>query len=76
MSEVDVSSISKVAKIFNDLDTNNTISGMKNASRLDIQIKEAEKALKEAKENPVVEEEKIIPTGPEIEADWKDGEYR
>ena len=70
------SAIKGVAEHFNDLNSNDIILGIKTAVRLDTQIKGAEKALKEAKENPVVEEEKIIPTGPEIEADWKDGEYR
>ena len=67
--------ISKIARTFNNMATENPIQGMKKVAYLERQISEAELARKEALENPVREEE-IIPTGAEIRQAREEGEYR
>lgn len=76
-SIVKAPSITKEAKAFNALAIDDTIQGMKKASILERQVREAEieKAEAEAIRNQV-EQEIPIPTGDEIRADFENGEYR
>ena len=67
--------ISKIARTFNNMATDNPIQGMKKVAYLDREIAEAELAKQEALENPVIEEVPI-PTGAEIIQDREDGEDR
>lgn len=66
--------ISRIAKTFNSLPTDNTIQGMKKVAYLDRQIAEASREQRKALENPVIEEK--IPTGADIRRDREEGEYR
>jgi len=68
-------SITKEAKAFNALAIDDTIQGMKKASILERQVREAEIEKAEAIRNQV-KQEIPIPTGDEIRADFENGEYR
>lgn len=74
-SIVKTPSITKEAKTFNNIAIDNTVQGMKTAAYMDKQVIEAERAQREAKENPVIEETPI-PTGAEIREAREEGEYR
>ena len=68
-------SITKEEKAFNALAIDDIIQGMKKASILERQVREAEIEKAEAIRNQV-EQEIPIPTGDEIRADFENGEYR
>ena len=74
-SSVKVPSITKEAKAFNALTIDNTVQGMKTASILERQVREAKIEKAEAIKNQV-EQETPIPTGNEIREDIENGEYR
>ena len=74
-SIVKAPSITKEAKAFNAIAMNNTVQGMKTASILERQVREAEIERAEAIKNEVKQEIRI-PTGNEIREDIENGEYR
>lgn len=74
-SIVKTPSITKEAKTFNAIAMNNTVQGMKTASILERQVREAEIEKSEAIKNQV-KQEIPIPTGNEIREDIENGEYR
>lgn len=74
-SIVKTPSLTKQARTFNAIANDNTIQGMKTAAVMDRNIREAEKAQKEARNNPVIEETRV-PTGAEIREAREEGEYR
>ncbi len=74
-SIVKAPSITKEAKAFNAIAMNNTVQGMKTASILERQVREAEIEKSEAIKNQV-KQEIPIPTGNEIREDIENGEYR
>lgn len=74
-SIVKAPSITKEAKAFNAIAMNNTVQGMKTASILERQVREAEIEKAEAIKNQV-KQEIPIPTGNEIREDIENGEYR
>ena len=74
-SIVKAPSITKEAKTFNAIALNNTVQGMKTASILERQVREAEIEKSEAIKNQV-KQEIPIPTGNEIREDIENGEYR
>lgn len=75
MSEtVTNSSISKVAKSFNDLPINATIEGIKTAAFFDRQITKAIEEQRETRESQV--NDTPIPTGADIRQAYNEGTYR
>ena len=70
-----IPSITKEAKIFNELPLTDVVQGMREASLIDKQIAKAELRQKEVKENSV-KEEMFIPTGNDIRQALEEGEYR
>ncbi len=74
-SIVKAPSMTKEAKAFNAIAMNNTVQGMKTASILERQVREAEIEKAEAIKNQV-KQEIPIPTGNEIREDIENGEYR
>lgn len=67
--------ITKIAKEFNSLESNDVKKGVKTAKILEGQIYEGEKAYARALKN-AKETETPVPTGSEIMEDYQEGEYR
>lgn len=69
------SSISKIARTFNELSVDDTIQGIKTAALLDRQITEKEIEKQANRKNP--EKNQVgIPTGADIRQDYEEGMYR